>query len=55
MPLEIKELQISITVNQQPKAGEAPPSEQAGKDDKKALAQQCIDDVLNIINQKKER
>jgi Family of unknown function (DUF5908) len=53
MPLEIKELQISITVNQQPAAGTgtaAPPT--AGDKDN---LQECIDAVMTIINNKQER
>jgi hypothetical protein len=57
MPLEIKELQISVTVNdQQAKdAAVAAPGSQDAKDEKKMMAQQCIDDIMNILNSKKER
>jgi hypothetical protein len=53
MPLEIKELQISITVNQQPNNGAAPPQSGGGngKDDVK----KCIEAVLEVIQNKRER
>jgi hypothetical protein len=56
MPLEIKELQISITVNQPPAAGgagAAPPPAAGGK--AKENLQECIDAVITIINNKRER
>ncbi len=57
MPLEIKELQISVTVNDQQakEAAMAPPGSQESKDEKKAVLQQCIDNVMDILNSKKER
>jgi len=57
MPLEIKELQISVTVNQPSAQGGTPaPNAQAGgADDAKAIVQQCIDEVMTIINNKRER
>jgi hypothetical protein len=57
MPLEIKELQISVTVNdqQQKEAAMAAPGSQESKDEKKAMLQQCIDNVMDILNSKKER
>ncbi len=57
MPLEIKELQISVTVNDQQakEAAMAPPGGQEAKDEKKATLQQCIDNVMDILNSKKER
>ena len=57
MPIEIRELVIKATVNdQQAKdtASAAPESEDA-KDGKKMMMQQCIDDIMDIINSKKER
>lgn len=59
MPVEIKELQINVTVNQQggnapqPAAGTA--SGTQDDDEKKALINQCIEQVLEIFNNKKER
>jgi hypothetical protein len=57
MPLEIKELQISITVNDQQgkEAAMAAPGSQESKDEKKAVMQQSIDTVMDILNSKKER
>ena len=57
MPLEIKELQISVTVNEQQAkdAAVAAPGSQDAKDEKKAMLQQCIDNVMDILNNKKER
>jgi len=57
MPLQINELQISVTVNDQQakEAASAAPGSQESKDEKKAIAKQIIDDVMDIINSKKER
>jgi hypothetical protein len=57
MPLEIKELQISVTVNDQQakEAAVAAPGSQESKDEKKAMLQQCIDNIMDILNSKKER
>ena len=58
MPVEIRELQINVTVNQQngaaaaPSSGSAPPG---GDAEKKNLINQCIEQVMDIINNKKER
>ncbi len=57
MPLEIKELHIRVTVNQ-PESG-APAAAggdaSAEKDDKDALIQQCIEQVIDLIQSKEER
>ena len=59
MPVEIRELQINVTVNQQgPGASAAPAggaSHEGGDDEKKAIINQCIEQVLEIFNNKKER
>ncbi len=57
MPLEIRELQITVTVNQQQakEAATAAPGSQDAKDEKADTLKQCIDDIMNIINNKKER
>ena len=58
MPLEIRELQINVTVNQQQQGKEAAaaaPGSQDSKAEMKNMLQECIDDVMNIINSKKER
>ena len=56
MPLEIKELQISVTINQQPaQGGAAAANNQDAGNDSKEMLQNCIEDVMKIINSKKER
>ena len=56
MPLEIKELHIKVTVNQ-PQQGTQPPAADADKadDDKESIIAQCVDEVIEIMNNKKER
>ena len=58
MPVEIRELQINVTVNQQ-NASQAPSSKggapAGGDEDRKNLINQCIEQVMDIINNKKER
>ena len=56
MPIEIKELQISVTVNdQQPMSAASAPGKDSDKDEKKKLCRECIDDMMDILNSKKER
>lgn len=59
MPLEIRELQINVTVNQQsgiaPDASSGGTQPGGGKFDKKELVNQCIEQVLEILANKKER
>lgn len=57
MPVEIKELQIRVTVNDQQskEAAAAAPGSQVSKDAEKAMLQQCIDDIMDILNSQKER
>ncbi len=57
MPLEIKELQIHVTVNEQQTktAANARLGGQIAKDAQKAMVQQIIDDVMDILNSQKER
>jgi hypothetical protein len=58
MPLEIRELQIKVTVDQ-PQGQNAQPQERpqssTDKNDKEAIINQCIDQVMEILNNKKER
>jgi hypothetical protein len=59
MPLEIKELHIKVTVNQ-PSQGQQSTGASAGGggkagDEKEAIISQCVDEILEIINNKKER
>lgn len=57
MPLQIKELHIRVTVNQpQPETGSAPAVQSVGdKVDEQALVQQCVEQVIDIFNNKTER
>jgi hypothetical protein len=58
MPVEIRELQINVTVSQQNNAPErtAPPAgSTGGEDEKRNLINQCIEQVMEIFNNKKER
>lgn len=56
MPIEIRELQIRVTVNdKQSKNAPASAGKDSDKDEKKMLCRQCIDDVIDILNNKKER
>jgi hypothetical protein len=59
MPVEIRELQINVTVNQQNEGPGMPPAggDPAGgkEDDKKGLIKHCIEQVLEILHNKKER
>lgn len=57
MPLEIKELQIKVTVNdEQPgRVSSLAQGARETNEGKKEMVQQCIDDVMDILNRKKER
>ena len=57
MPVEIKELLVRVTVNEQQSNNNASaaPAGQDARDEKKTMIQQCIDEVMDIINSKKER
>ncbi len=57
MPLEIKELNIRVTVNEQQsrEATAAAPNSQQSKDAQKAMMQQLMDNVLDTLNRQKER
>lgn len=58
MPIEIRELQINVTVSQPgaPSAAVQQPGTATGSDEeKKKLIEQCIEQVMDIINNKKER
>ncbi|WCT10380.1 DUF5908 family protein [Mucilaginibacter jinjuensis] len=61
MPLEIRELHIKVTVNQ-PQGGEGTPAangggggDKAAATDKEKVIKQCIEEVMDIINNKNER
>jgi hypothetical protein len=61
MPLEIRELHIRVNVNQPEQAkgqqNASMPSAEGKKEEeeKDAVINQCIDEVLDIIKKKKER
>jgi len=58
MPIEIKELHIRVTVNQPSSEGTpaaAAPGSAAAADDKDGLIRQCIEQVIDLMNAKKER
>lgn len=57
MPLEIKELHIKVTVNQPESGGQATagPSTSGNDDDKEGIIRQCIEQVIDLIEAKKER
>ena len=57
MPIEIRELTIKVTVDQpSPKAQQSAGSTPGGaKDDKDGILSQCVEQVLTIIQNKKER
>jgi hypothetical protein len=58
MPVEIRELQINVTVNQENASTADPPAQgtpSRGDVDKKNLINQCIEQVMDIISNKKER
>lgn len=57
MPLEIRELQIRVTVNEQQarEAANSATGSQESKEERKAMLQQCVDDIMDILNSQKER
>ena len=58
MSLEIKELYIKVTVNDPKPAAGAPAAaagQSPGKNDKDSLIAQCIEQTLEILNNRKER
>ena len=58
MPLEIRELHIKVNVNESSPggAGQPPAPGGAGKaDDKEELLRDCIDEVMQLLQNTKER
>jgi hypothetical protein len=56
MPLEIKELHIKVTVNQPQQGAHSPAAEpEKAEDEKESIITQCVDEVIEIMNNKKER
>jgi len=61
MPIEIKELHIRVTVNTSPgeqsSGGQSPPPAGGGgpEGDKEAIIAECVEQVLEILQNKAER
>lgn len=58
MPLEIRELQIKVTVDQphgQAGSGSGATSSKSQSNDKESVINQCIEQVMEIIAKSKER
>lgn len=57
MPVEIRELHIKVTVNQPDTASQSttPAAGGGAKNDNDEMVAQCVEQVLDIINSKKER
>ncbi len=60
MPIEIKELYIKVTVNEpHPEAQSSSDNSQQGgggkEDGKDAIIAQCVEQVMEILNNKEER
>ncbi|URM35658.1 DUF5908 family protein [Flavobacterium anhuiense] len=54
MPIEIKELHIKINVNESPSSGAKPASPSSSSAEKDNVAE-CVEQVMKIIERKKER
>ena len=56
MPIEIRELHIRVAVNAEPAKPSAPAkSADGGGADKDAIVAECVEQVLRIVQAKKER
>jgi hypothetical protein len=60
MPLEIRELHIKINVNDAPNTGVASSSaavsgNNSASDPKDELLSDCVDEIMQLLNNKKER
>jgi hypothetical protein len=51
MPIEIKELNIKINVNEESKSSQKPAAKGAEKD----IIGECVEQVMKVIERKKER
>jgi hypothetical protein len=59
MPIEIRELHIRVAVNPEPgkqaSAQQSAPADGGNHGDKDAIIAQCVEEVLQILQSKKER
>lgn len=55
MPIEIKELHIKINVDEGPKSGKEQQITANSKDGKEKIIAECVEAVMEIFNQQKER
>jgi hypothetical protein len=55
MPVEIKELVIRAITTLEAPGSEGPPPTQASPEDKEAIIQECVRQVLRILKKKRER
>lgn len=60
MPIEIKELHIRVTVNAPPGDGAqqsapSPARSESNAADKEAIVAECVEQVLQILQEKRER
>ncbi|GAA6767030.1 DUF5908 family protein [Flavobacterium johnsoniae] len=54
MPIEIKELHIKINVNESSNSGAKPAASSSSNNEKDTVAE-CVEQVMKIIERKKER
>ena len=55
MPIEIKELHIKINVDEGANKGSSQASGQNEKEDREALIAACFEEVMEVLQQQKER
>lgn len=55
MPIEIKELHIKINVDESSGAGNDQPGDSESTEGKDAIISACIEEIIGVLEQKKER
>ncbi|WP_343696938.1 DUF5908 family protein [Flavobacterium sp.] len=55
MPIEIKELHIKINVSESANSGAKPASSSSSSGNEKDTVAECVEQVMKIIERKKER
>ncbi len=55
MPLEIRELVIKTSVNEEAQGSVTPPGDTGSTQDQSALINACVEQVLSILKEKAER